>query len=100
MFSINELWLAFRDSPIFMRRINGWLTVFWIVMIPLSVATGWIHSVTFVSMLSLWALVSGHWAVWQSARVEVKQKDMEGNVVAKIISETTLEKVSENEDQL
>jgi hypothetical protein len=24
--------------------------------------------------LSLWALVSGHWAAWQAARVEVEQQ--------------------------
>jgi len=25
-----------------MRRLNGWLTPFWVVMIPASFATGWI----------------------------------------------------------
>jgi hypothetical protein len=56
-----------------MRRVNGWLTVFWLVMIPISIITGWISSVTYVAALSLWALVSGHWAAWQAARVEVHQ---------------------------
>jgi type VI protein secretion system component VasK len=27
----------------------------------------------YVSALSLWALVSGHWSAWQAARVEVNQ---------------------------
>jgi len=58
-----------------MRRVNGWLTIFWIAMIPISLATGWISSVTYVAMLSLWALVSGHWAAWQAARVEVHQDE-------------------------
>lgn len=58
-----------------MRRINGWLTVFWIAMIPISAAMGWLSSVVYVSALSLWALVSGHWAAWQAARVEVKQEE-------------------------
>ena len=62
-----------------MCRVNGWLTVFWIVMIPVSLITGWISSVTYVAVLSLWALVSGHWAAWQAARVEVHQ-DEDANV--------------------
>lgn len=44
-------------------------------MIPVSILTGWISSVVYVSVLSLWALVSGHWAAWQAARVEVKQEE-------------------------
>jgi len=59
--------------------MNGWLTIFWIVMIPISLVTGWIASVTYVAVLSLWALVSGHWAAWQAARVEVHQ-DEDANV--------------------
>jgi len=46
-------------------------------MIPISFFTGWINSVTYVSVLSLWALVSGHWAAWQASRVEVKQEEQE-----------------------
>lgn len=44
-------------------------------MIPVSIATGWVRSVTYVSALWLWALVSGHWATWQAARVEVAQQE-------------------------
>ena len=62
-------------SPVFMRRLNGWLTIFWIAMIPVSLATGWVRSVTFVAALSLWALVSGHWSAWQAARVEQRQDE-------------------------
>ena len=57
-----------------MQAVNGWLTIFWIVMIPISIWTHWVESVVYVSALSLWALVSGHWAAWQAARVEVKQE--------------------------
>jgi hypothetical protein len=57
-----------------MRQVNGWLTIFWIAMIPVSIVTGWISSVTYVAVLSLWALASGHWAAWQAARVEVAQQ--------------------------
>ncbi|HEV7145544.1 MAG TPA: hypothetical protein VGN48_00960 [Pedococcus sp.] len=56
----------------FMRRVNGWLAIFWIVMIPISMWRGWLTSVVYVSALSLWALMSGHWSAWQAARVEVR----------------------------
>jgi hypothetical protein len=54
-------------------------------------------SVQYVSALSLWALVSGHWSAWQAARVEVTQKEeadrrdaepIEDKIVEKIVAET------------
>lgn len=96
---VKSLWASVQGDAVFMRRINGWLTVFWIVMIPVSVATGWVKSVVYVSALSLWALVSGHWAAWQAARVEVQQqrdaarmekRDIPGTVVERLVDETSL----------
>jgi hypothetical protein len=78
---IKSLWAMVQGDPVFMRRINGWLAIFWTVMIPVSVLTGWVTSVTYVSALSLWALVSGHWSAWQAARVEVKQDQEKGDQV-------------------
>jgi hypothetical protein len=75
MDTIRSLWAAVQSDPTFMRRVNGWLTVFWVAMIPVSLVMGWLSSVVYVSALSLWALVSGHWAAWQAARVEVKQEE-------------------------
>ena len=87
---MKSLWASIQGDPLFMQRVNGWLTIFWIAMIPISIATGWINSITYVASLSLWALVSGHWSAWQAARVEVLQKkeaerkaaeDMAGEIV-------------------
>ncbi len=84
-----------------MRRVNGWLAIFWVAMIPISLMTGWVKSVVYVSALSLWGLVSGHWSAWQAARVEVaqeeelqRQKDepVEERVVEKIVEETDVER--------
>jgi len=92
-----SLWAAVQGDPVFMRRVNGYLALFWIAMIPISLATGWVKSVVYVSALSLWALVSGHWSAWQAARVEVnqeveaqkqKQEDIPQDVVDKIVDET------------
>ena len=73
-YSVKQIsnWLA---SPHLMKKLNGWFTIFWIIMIPVSIFTGWISSVQYVSALSLWALVSGHWSAWEAARVEVHQAD-------------------------
>ena len=66
-------------------------------MIPISLATGWVKSVVYVSALSLWALVSGHWSAWQAARVDQAQEmraraeeDLAGAVVDRVIAETDL----------
>ena len=97
---VRSLWASIQGDPVFMRRVNGWLTVFWIVMIPVSLITGWISSVTYVAALSLWALVSGHWSAWQAARVEVRQDEeatraeaepVEQRVVDKLVEETNVE---------
>jgi len=95
-----SLWASVQGDPVFMRRVNGWLTIFWVAMIPISMAMGWLNSVVYVSALSLWALVSGHWSAWQAARVEVKQEeaqraaeqqDVATDVVQALIEETTIE---------
>ncbi|MBT1001940.1 hypothetical protein KIH31_04920 [Paenarthrobacter sp. DKR-5] len=100
---IKSLWAMVQGDPVFMRRVNGWLAVFWLVMIPFSLVMGWLNSVVYVSALSLWALVSGHWSAWQAARVEVQQQqdaesrekeDLVSQVVAELLAKTTLERAA------
>ncbi|GAA2746304.1 hypothetical protein GCM10009868_31170 [Terrabacter aerolatus] len=97
---IKSLWASVQGDPVFMRRVNGWLTIFWLVMIPVSLVTHWVNSVVYVSALSLWALVSGHWSAWQAARVEVKQheeaqaakdEDLAQDVVEELVEKTNLQ---------
>ena len=105
---VKSLWASIQGDPVFMRRVNGWLTVFWIVMIPVSVMTGWISSVAYVASLSLWALVSGHWSAWQAARVEVQQaeeaarrksEDLAGEIVERVVQETEVDKQEETREE-
>jgi len=97
MHMIRSLWTSVQGDPKFMRRVNGWLTILWIAMIPVSIEMGWLRSVAYVSALSLWALVSGHWAAWQAARVEVAQQNqaererrypLEERVVERVLRDT------------
>ena len=97
---MRSLWDSVQGDPKFMRRVNGWLTLLWIAMIPISIEMGWLTSVAYVSALSLWALVSGHWAAWQAARVECEQQrqadeyakhPIEDKVTNTLIARTTIE---------
>ena len=106
---VRTIWASLQGDAAFMRRLNGWLTIFWIVMIPVSIATGWVHSVTYVSALSLWALVSGHWSTWQAARVEVAQQreaderekhPLEQKVVEALVEQTEIEPTPENGNRI
>jgi hypothetical protein len=96
---VKSLWASVQGNPVLMQRVNGWLTIFWLAMIPVSIALGLLSSVTYVAALSLWALVSGHWSAWQAARVEVEQmaeaQELQDNpveirVVEKMIEGTNL----------
>jgi len=53
---MKSLRASVQGDPVFLRRVNGWLTIFWLLMIPVSLVTGWVSSVVYVSALSLWAL--------------------------------------------
>jgi hypothetical protein len=105
---VRSLWASVQGDPVFMRRVNGWLTIFWVAMIPVAYAAGWLTSVTFVSALSLWALVSGHWSAWQAARVEVAQQEqveaeaehpVEQRVVEKMVERTDVDKAPPEDDR-
>ncbi|WP_256793231.1 hypothetical protein [Terrabacter sp. Ter38] len=95
---IKSLWASVQGDPVFMRRVNGWFTIFWLVMIPVSLVTHWVNSVVYVSALSLWALVSGHWSAWQAARVEVKQHEEAQAARHEKLAEEVVERLVEETD--
>lgn len=77
-------WIA---DPAKFRTVNGWLTLFWIAMIPVSIVTGWVSAVEYVSALSIYALVTGHLSTWQAARVEVRQEDDQTEAIVREIKQ-------------
>jgi hypothetical protein len=86
------------EDPVLMRKAQGWITILWVVLIPISLALGWVKSVTFVSALSLWALVASHGAWWAAASVECKQAEREKEeeeipkeVVEKLVEQTDVQ---------
>jgi hypothetical protein len=87
---IKTLWASVTQNPRTMQALNGWATIFWVAMVPVSLIFGWLSSVQYVSALSLWALVSGHLGAYQAARVEVFQqreaaRDVPAEIVEKVI---------------
>lgn len=66
---------ALFGRPEVLRAVHAWATVFWLVMAPVSMLTGLRNSVAYLVGLSVYAIVTGHWSSWQSARVEVKQDE-------------------------
>jgi hypothetical protein len=95
---MKSLWASVQGDPVFMRRVNGWLTIFWILMIPISLMTGWINSITYVAALSIWALVAGHWSTWQAARVEVTQQREADAREAQPIEDKVVDAIVEHTD--
>ena len=50
------------------------LLLAWGVMIPVSVVTGWIDSIIFVSAVSIYANMATHWSAFQAAHAEREAK--------------------------
>lgn len=57
-----------------LKSLHGWLTVVWAAMIPVSVLTGLRNSVPYLVMLSVYALMVGHFSSWQAGRAEVSSE--------------------------
>lgn len=61
--------------PTFLRAFHKWATVIWFVAsFPLAYFYG--SAVIFVTFLSLYAIVVGHWSSFQASSVEVAQEDL------------------------
>jgi hypothetical protein len=73
-------------DPIKFRKLNGWLVIFWIAMLPVSVITGLTTSVAYIVFLSLYACIVGHLGAWAASRSEaqaailVEEADIDVNI--------------------
>lgn len=65
-----------KRSATFWRKLHGWLTIFWAVMLPISVTTGLKHSLPYIVGLSVYALMVGHFGAWQGSRAEESNGDV------------------------
>lgn len=53
-----------------LARLHLTLTIAWLLVIPIAVLFGLLESVAFISAISIYANVSGHFSAWQAARAE------------------------------
>lgn len=66
-----------RVSAAAMRRFHLVLTVIWAVMMPVSLWKGWVFSIAFISVISIYANFVGHFSSWQASRAEEKSEAAE-----------------------
>jgi len=56
----------------FIRRVNGWLAVFWAVWFVPAVALKRLReSLLLIAVYSIWANLISHYTAWLTARVDV-----------------------------
>lgn len=59
-------------DPSGLVSLHKWLTIIWfIAAFPICIFLA--NSVPFLVFVSVYAVVTGHWATWQAARTEVEQ---------------------------
>lgn len=73
---MKSLWASIQGDPVFMRKVNGWAAIIWLVAAP-PICIWLSSSVPFLVFISVYAVVTGHWSAWQAARVEVRQEKQE-----------------------
>lgn len=72
--SMRSLWASVQNDPVFMRKVNGWLTIIWFVLaFPICIFLA--NSIPLLVFISVYAIVTGHWSTWVASRVEVKQEE-------------------------
>lgn len=77
----SKIWVKIQGDPDFMKKTNGWLTIFWIANFPPVIAlylmvdneTFQTFCLLYLALVSIWANVAGHLSAWQAGRVELEQ---------------------------
>ena len=69
------------------RRLNGWLVIFWALMLLVSVFTGWLNIVAYVALLSIYANFAAHLGVWAASRAEAASAEVHAET-AKVEAES------------
>ncbi len=74
------LWTA---KPRVQTVFNGWMTLLWLVMMPIVlVFIGPFSTVLWVSFISCWALFATHLGAWIAALVNVRAEELQGHATA------------------
>lgn len=65
-------WLPEKGASL-QKKTHYWLTVFFLVQIPVALGTGIKESLPYIVFLSQWALVASHWTAFLAAPNRSKQ---------------------------
>lgn len=52
-----------------LRKLHAVMTIFWVVM-TIPTVLWWHDSILYVALISVYALIIGHWSAWQASRAE------------------------------
>jgi hypothetical protein len=67
------------NRPVAIRRMNGWAAIVSLILIAPTVF--WLQdSILWVAFLSIWALFATHYGTWLTARVEVRQEQVQATL--------------------
>lgn len=66
-------------TPKHLEWIHGGFAILWFVLWMVAIPLGWLQQVTFVSHMSMAALVYASVSAWQGSRTEVKQDENNGD---------------------
>lgn len=98
MYVIRTLWASIQGDPVFMRKLNGWLTIFWICNFPPVTLIYFLAppmfakiSILYLALVSIYANVAGHLSAWQASRIEVMQSEQD-------VSTEVVDKLKEDPD--
>jgi hypothetical protein len=50
-----------------MRAFHLIMTVVWVIMVPVSLVTGWVESLVFISACSIYANAASHFSAFEGA---------------------------------
>lgn len=67
--------MSLLTNPKKFKIANLVLVGFWLVLIPISYVMGWLSSTTYISALSLYAIVIAHLSTYAAARTEEMQTE-------------------------
>lgn len=60
------------------KKWNSWINFFglllWAAVIPIAYFMGWIYSVAFISIASIYANLASHWAAWRADDDNIEEK--------------------------
>jgi len=79
--------VALFGRPDVLQKFHGWTTIVWLLISTPVALSPLAEQVKFVTWLSLYAIVTGHWSAWQAARVEVKQDEELEATIRKVLRE-------------